>query len=90
VREIKDRIDKKIASTKAKNLIFDFSSLSFMDSSGIGLIVGRYKLVTSLEGKIIIVSSTKTIDRIINLAGIKKIIKTTTSVDEALKCAKEG
>lgn len=89
VREIKDRIDKKITNTKAKNLIFDFSSLSFMDSSGIGLIVGRYKVITSIGGKMLIVSNTKTIDRIINLAGIKKIIDTKTTIDEALKCTRE-
>lgn len=88
--EIKDRIDRKITSAKIKNLIFDFSSLSFMDSSGIGIIVGRYKLIASLGGKTIIVSNTKTIDRMLNLAGIKKIVNVKSTVDDALRYAKEG
>lgn len=87
---VKDRIDKKITSSAAENLIFDFSALSFMDSSGIGVVIGRYKLIKSIGGKIVIVSNAKSIDRLLNIAGIKKIISVRNDVDGAVCALKEG
>lgn len=87
---VKDRIDKKITSSAAENLIFDFSALSFMDSSGIGVVIGRYKLIKSIGGKTVIVSNTKSIDRLLNIAGIKKIISVRNDVDGAVCALKEG
>lgn len=87
---VKDRIDKKITSSAAENLIFDFSALSFMDSSGIGVVIGRYKLIKSIGGKTVIVSNAKSIDRLLNIAGIKKIISVRNDVDGAVCALKEG
>lgn len=87
---VKERIDKKITSSAAENLIFDFSALSFMDSSGIGVVIGRYKLIKSIGGKTVIVSNTKSIDRLLNIAGIKKIISVRNDVDGAVCALKEG
>ena len=87
---VKDRIDKKITSSAAENLILDFSALSFMDSSGIGVVIGRYKLIKSIGGKTVIVSNAKSIDRLLNIAGIKKIISVRNDVDGAVCALKEG
>ena len=87
---VKDRIDKKITSSAAENLIFDFSALSFMDSSGIGVVIGRYKLIKSIGGKTVIVSNAKSIDRLLNIAGITKIISVRNDVDGAVCALKEG
>lgn len=87
---VKERIDKKITSSQLANLVFDFSALSFMDSSGIGVVIGRYKLVKSLGGRTVIVSSTKSLDRLLNIAGIKKIISVESDIDSALNALKEG
>ena len=48
---IREAADGRIRSTNAVNVIFDFSNVSFMDSSGIGMIMGRYKAVKVLGGK---------------------------------------
>ncbi|MCX7714646.1 MAG: anti-sigma F factor antagonist [Clostridia bacterium] len=82
VREI---IDKELKRTNAINLVFDFRNLSFMDSSGIGVIIGRYKIVKILGGSVIIVSPQPQVRRIIEMAGIHKIIKITNTLDNALK-----
>ena len=42
---IRDAIEKNITKKEVRNLIFDFNNLTFMDSSGIGMIIGRYKLI---------------------------------------------
>ena len=84
--QIREKIDAKIVGSKSKNLILDLSELKFMDSSGIGIIIGRYKIITSLGGKLFLVSASKSIDRIIKMCGIEKIITVKTSVGEVLEC----
>ena len=53
---IRDEADARIVKDSIKKLIFDFSELNFMDSSGIGLVIGRYKLVKNYGGNVNIVS----------------------------------
>ena len=50
---IRMKIDEYLLDHKAQNVIFDFENTRFMDSSGIGLIVGRYKKVSCFGGKIV-------------------------------------
>ena len=56
-----------------------------MDSSGIGMIIGRYKLISALGGKVIIVCGNKQIERIITMSGLKKIINVFNSFDDAIE-----
>lgn len=85
--EIKEQIDNRIISEGISTLVFDLSALSFMDSSGIGVIIGRYKLMKSLGGQVYIVSSNKTVDKLLLLSGIPDIIKVTDNADEIDKLA---
>ncbi len=68
-------IDIEYDCSAARDMIFDFKKVGFMDSSGIGLIIGRYKRVSALGGKIMIVGADKTIKRIIELSGLGRIVK---------------
>ena len=72
--QIKKSTDSKIKSSNAINVIFDFSNVEFMDSSGIGVIMGRYKMTKILGGSVIIYGVNKQIRRIIEMSGIDKII----------------
>ena len=83
-KEVKDMIEEVIKNRGVKNLIFDFSRLSFMDSSGIGVVVGRYKLINSIGGNVAIVSQTRAVDRLLLMSGIKRLISTFNSLDDAL------
>ena len=56
------------------HLIFDFHHVTFMDSSGIGLLMGRYKLMRALGGCVTIVHAGERIQKILMLSGIHKII----------------
>ena len=82
---IKQKKKKKVL----KNLIFDFSKLSFMDSSGIGVVIGRYKLITAMGGNVAIVSCSRNIDRLLKMSGITKLIATYDSLKGALKTIQE-
>lgn len=83
--EIRRAVDAKIKSSNAVNVIFDFSKVDFMDSSGIGVIMGRYKLTGILGGKVVIFGARKNVKRIIEMSGIDKLITICGSPDEALK-----
>lgn len=81
--EVRHDLDAKI-SGGCKDLVFDFSGLEFMDSSGIGVIVGRYKAIKSMGGKVRIANINPQVSRIIKLSGIEKIIPVYDSVNSAL------
>lgn len=83
--EIRKKTDAKIKSSNAVNIIFDFSSVEFMDSSGIGLIMGRYKMAKILGGKVVIYGAGKQIQRIIEMSGIDRIVKLCATHDEAIE-----
>ncbi len=72
---IREQIDRELESTPIKNLILDFADVSFMDSSGIGMILGRYKEVKLRGGKIMIIRIQPQVDRVLELSGLKKIIE---------------
>ncbi len=72
--EIREKIDSEINKRPVKNLVFDFSKVEFMDSSGIGMILGRYKLLSSLGGFVYINNPTTQVMKIIEIAGINRII----------------
>ena len=83
--KVKEEADRMIRSTNAVNIIFDFSDLSFMDSSGIGMIMGRYKKIRTLGGKVAAFGVNAQILRIMEMSGIDKIIKLTPNYDRALR-----
>lgn len=82
---VREGIDRELQRTGAVNLAFDFSHVSFMDSSGIGVIMGRYKIVTALGGKIIVAGASEAVERIINMSGINELVIMAKNVEEGLK-----
>lgn len=83
--KIKTAVDEKLRSTNAVNVIFDFSGLDFMDSSGLGVIMGRYKNVRTLGGRVVIYGVNAVVLRILAMAGLDKIIKFTANLEKALR-----
>ncbi len=72
-REIRSEIDETASKVKPKKLILDFSAVQFMDSSGVGLIMGRCKLVQIWNGTVEIANLPSKIERIVSLAGLKQL-----------------
>lgn len=75
VKSISENTDKFILHKNVKNIVFDFEDTRFMDSSGIGLIIGRYKKITCFGGKIYVVHADKQIMRILAISGLHKYIE---------------
>ena len=73
--KVRDKIDRAIERDNIKNIIFDFSKVSFMDSSGVGMIIGRYKLIERKNGITAVCAMAKGTKRIFDISGLGKIIK---------------
>ena len=74
VQKIRRKLDNEIERYMPKEIIFDFCNVSFMDSSGIGLVVGRYKLVAMLGGSLIMKNVKPNLEKVFKMSGILKII----------------
>ena len=72
---VRTAIDEKLYSLRPKRMVMDLSRIDFMDSSGLGLIMGRYALVEKLGGKFSISEPSDRVMRVLELAGLGRIIK---------------
>ena len=64
---VRENADRELGRTGAVNVAFNFENVTFMDSSGIGVIMGRYKTVTALGGKVIIYGASDAVNRLIEM-----------------------
>ena len=74
VSSIRQKIDAMLEERKITTLILDFGDVSFMDSSGIGMIIGRYKIMKARGGKMLSTGLSPAIKRIYTLGGLHRII----------------
>lgn len=82
---IREQSDKLITGKNIKDIIFDFTGSEFMDSSGIGVIMGRYKKIIFTGGKVAVTGVNQSVDRIFRLSGLYKIIHKFETIEEAVK-----
>ena len=73
-REIRDSADRLIISHRPATFILDLAGVDFMDSSGLGLILGRYTRMIELGGNMILVEPTRQIEKILALAAMDKTL----------------
>jgi len=72
--KIRKRVDYEVQRFMPKKLVFDFKSVSFMDSAGIGFLIGRYKKVRIYGGQVEIMNVSEKIKKIFSMSGILKIM----------------
>ena len=71
----REAIDEKVLELCPKNLVLDLADAPFMDSSGLGLIMGRYNLMKELGGTLTVAKPSAGHQKIFDLAGLNKLIK---------------
>ena len=74
VEKLRRRADYEIEKYIPRKVIFDFDNVTFMDSAGIGLILGRYKNICSLGGKLEMINVSETVNKILIMSGVNKLI----------------
>ena len=72
---LKERMDELLRDGSVRRLVFDMSDVDFMDSSGVGFIIGRYKLMAKRGGTVAVVNADARINRIFEMSGLYQIVE---------------
>ena len=75
VAQVKAQLDRQLEDKQIQKLVFDFKNLSLMDSSVIGVLIGRYKIMEARNGTVEVKAPNRAIDKIMSMSGLYKIIK---------------
>ena len=83
---LKNRIevDDILMKKQVDYIIFDFEYVNFMDSSGIGVIIGRYKKIASHGGRVSVINMNSRLKKLFNLSGMNKIINIYDTFEDAI------
>ena len=73
--EICRNADHVILESRVNQVVFDFEDTRFMDSSGIGILIGRYKLMSCFGGKVYVIHPDKQIRRMLEMSGMQKMVE---------------
>ena len=72
-RDLREQIDAQIEEFSPNLLILDFADVTFMDSSGIGLVMGRYRQMQLRSGEVKVINTSPAITKIMRLAGFERL-----------------
>ncbi len=70
-----ENADRLLVRDEVCNVVFDFENTRFMDSSGIGIIMGRYRKIACFGGKVYAIHADRQIQRILMVSGLNKIVE---------------
>ncbi|MBY9081558.1 anti-sigma F factor antagonist [Paenibacillus sp. HN-1] len=77
-------LDEAILRRQVEHLVLNLKDLQFMDSSGLGVILGRYKLIRGKGGKMVLCDANPAVRRLLDMSGLLKIMSLYDSEDLAL------
>ena len=72
-REMREKIDAEIEQWRPSLLILDFRDVTFMESSGIGLVMGRYKSMQQVAGQVRVTNCSPCIYKVMKIAGLDRL-----------------
>lgn len=72
---ISENADRHLMREEVCHVVFDFENTHFMDSSGIGVIMGRYRKISCFGGRVYAIHADKQIQRILRVSGLNKIVE---------------
>ena len=72
-RQFREQIDYTVERGQATRLKMDFSDVSFMDSSGVGLIMGRYRLMSGQNGRLTVCGASESLSKMMRMAGLDRL-----------------
>ena len=82
--KMREVIEEAISESSVKELRLDFSHVTFMDSSGVGMLIGRYRTMKMREGSIAAFGLSAQMERLFRFAGLHRIIKLEEADKEAV------
>ncbi len=82
---LRETLEDTLNQGQVRNLIFNLAKVSFVDSSGLGVLLGRYRRVTKNGGRVFIVSPQPQVRKVLDLSGLLRIMNEFPSESEALE-----
>ncbi|WP_240413941.1 anti-sigma F factor antagonist [Paenibacillus periandrae] len=81
---VKLRMEEALNKSNVNHMILSFKELSFMDSSGLGVILGRYKQIKARDGRLVVCDLNPAVHRLLEMSGLFKIVSTYDNEKQAL------
>ncbi|MFD3447891.1 anti-sigma F factor antagonist [Microbacteriaceae bacterium 4G12] len=82
--ELRTKITSMLEKNELHHIVLNLEHLTFMDSSGLGVILGRYKHIKSLGGEMVVCAISASVKRLFEISGLFKIIRLEESEQIAL------
>jgi stage II sporulation protein AA (anti-sigma F factor antagonist) len=83
--ELRTRVTTSLEKNKINHIVLNLEHLGFMDSSGLGVILGRYKQIKNAGGEMVVCSISPAVKRLFEMSGLFKIIRLVESEKYALE-----
>jgi stage II sporulation protein AA (anti-sigma F factor antagonist) len=87
--DLRRALEQGLLGAQVQNVVLNLSDVTFIDSSGIGVLLGRYKELKQSEGQLIIVAPRPHVDTVLQLSGLGRVIPFADSEEEALELVRE-
>jgi len=72
--QLRQAIDQRLDTASIRTLVLNLEKVTFIDSSGLGVIIGRYKKVSAQQGRMYIVGACASVEKILHFSGINKLV----------------
>lgn len=82
--KLREDIDEAMNAFKCRNLVMDLGKVTFMDSSGIGVVLGRYNKILQKGGRLILTGCSEYVEKILHMAGVFTVIEKENSAQDAV------
>ncbi|WP_018922149.1 anti-sigma F factor antagonist [Salsuginibacillus kocurii] len=83
--ELRTELDEALKDEDVHHMLLNLEDLRFMDSSGIGVILGRYKTIAAREGEVVVCAISEEVNRIFEMAGMYKVLRLEEGEKSALR-----
>ncbi|MED4204280.1 anti-sigma F factor antagonist [Neobacillus mesonae] len=83
--ELREKVTAVIERDEIRHIVLNLKQLSFMDSSGLGVILGRYKQIKQVHGEMVVCAISPAVKRLFDMSGLFKIIKMEQTEEFALQ-----
>jgi len=88
-QQFRETVDRAFQEIDGQNLIIDLAKVTFIDSSGLGVILGRYRIIIAKKGVVVLCGVNKTVQRILELSGLFSLLAVCAEEREAWKIIEE-
>jgi len=82
--KLREEIDEAMDAFKCRHLVMDMEKVTFMDSSGIGVVFGRYNKISGKGGRLVLAGCSEYVEKILSMAGVFTVISKEKTADEAV------